>query len=108
MQKITLWGGVLEVSVEQFEVQFALEEESGDVVRIPFEVVNFLQDFRFEVVVRGNIPIGENPGNWRVWVLLAERDGVGVPIEPEGWEVAVVEQVVCHRLLMDLPLRTVL
>ncbi len=38
---------------------------------------------------------------------MAEWDGMGVPIEPEGQEVAVVEQVVRHRLLMDLPLRMV-
>ncbi len=59
-----MWG-VEEVSVEQFKVQLALLEESGDVIRIPFEVVDFLQDFRLEFIVGGNISGGENPGSRR-------------------------------------------
>ncbi len=58
-------GGVAEVAVEQVEVQFALLEEAGDVVRIPVEVVDFFQDLWFEFVVGGNVPSGECPGCWR-------------------------------------------
>ncbi len=53
------------MSVEQLEVQFTLLEESGDVGRIPFEVVDFLQDFRLEFVVGSNIPGSENPRSGR-------------------------------------------
>ncbi len=51
-------GRVVEVLVEQAEVQFALLEEAGDVVRISMEVVNFLQDFRLELVIRGSLSGG--------------------------------------------------
>ncbi len=40
-------------------------------------------------------------------MLLVEWDDAGVPIKLEGREIAVVEQVVRHRLLLDLPLRMV-
>ncbi len=36
-------------------------------------------------------------------MLLAEQDGVGVPIELEGQVVVVVEWVVHHHFLMDPP-----
>ncbi len=53
------------MSVEQFKVQFTLLEESGDVGRIPFEVIDFLQDFRLEFIVGSDIPGCENPGRRR-------------------------------------------
>ncbi len=59
-----MWG-IVEVSVEQFEVQFTLLEESGDAGRIPFEVVDFLQDFKLEFVVGSDIPGGESPRSGR-------------------------------------------
>ncbi len=61
--------------VEQLEVQFTLLEESGDVGRFPFEVINFLQDFRLEFVIGSDIPSSENPGSgrsgclWRCWMM---------------------------------------
>ncbi len=53
------------MSIEQLEVQFTLLEESGDVSRLPFEVVNFLQDFRLEFIVGSDISGGENPRSRR-------------------------------------------
>ncbi len=49
------------MSVEQLEVQFTFLKESGDVGRIPFEVIDFLQDFGLEFIVGSGIPSGENP-----------------------------------------------
>ncbi len=51
--------------VEYAEVQFALKEEAGDVVRIPVEVIDLFQDFWFELVVRGDVPGGKYPWCWR-------------------------------------------
>ncbi len=62
------------MSVEQFEVEFTLLEEAGDVIRIPVEVVDLFQDLGFELVVRGNVPLSEYPwcGRsgcfWRCWM----------------------------------------
>ncbi len=66
--------GVEEVAVEYAEVQFTLLEESGDVVRIPVEVVDLFQDFRFELIVGGDMSGGEYPWCrrsgcfWRSWM----------------------------------------
>ncbi len=63
------------MSVQQLEVQFTLLEESGDVIRIPFEVIDLLQDFRLEFIIGSDIPSGENPGSgrsgclWRHWMM---------------------------------------
>ncbi len=53
------------VSIEYAEVQFALLEETGDVVRIPVEVVDLFQDFWFKLVVGGDMPSGKYPRCWR-------------------------------------------
>ncbi len=58
-------GGIEVVAIEHTEVQFALLEEAGDVVRIPMEVVDFFQDFRLEFVVGSDIPSGEDPRSGR-------------------------------------------
>ncbi len=103
-----LYEGVEEVAVEYAEVQFALLEEPGDVVRISVEVVDLFQDFWLEFVIGGDVPSSEYPRCWRMWVLLEALDGAVVPIAEVRREVVVAEQAAClHLLLKDPHLRMV-
>ncbi len=59
--------------VEYAEVQFALKEEAGDVIRIPVEVVDLFQDLGFKFVVRGDVSVSEYPWCWRSGCLRRSR-----------------------------------